>query len=604
MVTGVDDEAGKTARDEQSADGLWPQLALMLRVLIASPVAARLALLTASVILVVVATVYGQIQLNNWNQPFYDALAHRDFPNFFIQLGVFAKIAGALLLLNVAQRWLDEMIKLRLREALAGDLVHEWLQPRRAFRLSSAGLIGINPDQRMHEDTRHLCELSSDLAIGCFQASALLFTFLSVLWVRSGVIPFRVLGLSLGFPGYMVWAAVLYSGTASILSYKTGRPLITQNAERYGREAALRFSLMRVNEHIDAIALCGGEGDEERRIERDFQSVLGIMRNLVTSLTRLTWVTAGYGWTTLVVPIIVAAPLYFTGKLSFGGMMLAVGAFNQVMSSLRWFVDNFSVIADWRATLLRVASFRRAIEATDVLHRGLNRITFAEGKPGTLTLENVEIVSNAGRVRLREGSVEIKSGERVLIIGERSSGKTLLFHALSGLWPWGSGRILWPEGETVLHIPRVPYMPPGTLRDVLAYPAKVESFSKESFAAVLARLGLERLIPMLDATRPWLNELSGDEQQAVAFARALLQKPAWVLVDEALESIYEETRRRVMDVLVQDLGTAGIIYIGRTEPHDHFFTQVLHIVRETRAPANAGPNAGDAAQASLAEHLF
>lgn len=167
----------------------------------------------------------------------------------------------------------------------------------------------------------------------------------------------------------------------------------------------------------------------------------------------------------------------------------------------------------------------------------------------------------------------------------------------------GAAVDLWPKGETVLHIPRVPYLPPGTLREVLAYPAKVESFNAERFAAVLTRLGLERLIPMLDRTRPWLNELSGDEQQAVAFARALLQKPAWVLVDEALELIYEETRRRVMDVLVQDLGAAGIIYIGRTEPRDHFFTRVLHIVREQRGPAASRLAAADVAKAPLATHL-
>ena len=163
----------------------------MLRVLIASPVATKLALLTASVVFVIIATVYGQIRLNSWNQPFYDALTHRDFPKFFTQLGVFAEIAGALLVLNVAQRWLAEMITLKLREGLMGDLVREWLKPRRAFRLSSAGPIGINPDQRMHEDTRHLCELSSALAIGCFQASTLLLTFLSVLWVRSSLLHFR-----------------------------------------------------------------------------------------------------------------------------------------------------------------------------------------------------------------------------------------------------------------------------------------------------------------------------------------------------------------------------------------------------------------------------
>jgi vitamin B12/bleomycin/antimicrobial peptide transport system ATP-binding/permease protein len=159
---------------EVAGSRLVPQLGMMLRAFWASPVRNTLLLLAAAVFLVIVAGAYGQIRLNRWNQPFYDALAHRDFAQFLVQLGVFGIIAGALLILSVAQRWLTEMLKLKLREGLTRDLVENWMLPGRAFRLANAGPIGVNPDQRMHEDARHLTELSADLGIGLLQASILL----------------------------------------------------------------------------------------------------------------------------------------------------------------------------------------------------------------------------------------------------------------------------------------------------------------------------------------------------------------------------------------------------------------------------------------------
>src|SRR5216684_366140 len=343
--------------EEIANSGLVPQLGMMVRALWAAPVRYTLFWLSGSLFLVIAVTAYGQIRLNTWNQPFYDALSRRDFAQFLDQLGVFGIIAGTLLVLNVGQRWLGETLKLKLRQGLAHDLIQNWLVPGRAFRLTNAGPMGVNPDQRMHEDARHLTELSADLGIGLLQSSILLASFVKVLWALSNNFVFQVAGKQLAIPGYMVWAAVVYSGSASLLSYWVGRSLIERNAARYSREADLRFSLVRVNEHIDAIALSSGEADEARRIEVEVAAVLAAMRSLVSGLTNLTWITAGYGWFTLVAPILVAAPLYFAGNLSFGGLMMAAGAFIQVQSSLRWFVDNFSTIADWRATLLRVASF-------------------------------------------------------------------------------------------------------------------------------------------------------------------------------------------------------------------------------------------------------
>jgi putative ATP-binding cassette transporter len=566
---------------------LLSQLDMMVRALWASPARGAIGAITGAAIAVVVATAYAQVRLNRWNQPFYDALSRRNLHGFAVQLVVFAIIAGALLLLNVGQRWLGEMLKLKLREGLVHDLVADWMQPHRAFQLESAGPIGVNPDQRMHEDARHLTELSSDLALGLVQSSALLVSFVGVLWAISRSFELHLGGITLAVPGYMVWAAVIYALSASLLTYWTGRRLIPDNASRYAREADLRYTLVRVNEHIDAITLAGGESDEARRIDLDLAAVLTAMRRLVTGLTRLTWVTAGYGWITLVAPILVAAPLYFAGSLSFGGLMMAAAAFTQLQSSLRWFVDNFSTIADWRATLLRVAMFRRAVVTTEVLHRTESRIAFIDsgtqrhGEAGeSLVIDHLEIASPAGCIRLEGGRIEIKQGERVLVMGELGVGKTLLFRALAGLWPWGSGRIVHPHGQGLYCMPRTPYLPPGTLEETLAYPSAVGSFKEQDYSAALQRLGLGRLIPRLGESHRWDRELNEDEQQAVAFARMMLHAPRWILVDEALDSLDVDTRERIMGLFKQELAHSGLIYIGRSDPKGGFVSRVLHVVND------------------------
>jgi putative ATP-binding cassette transporter len=569
--------------DDIASSRLLSQVRMMLKAFWASPIRNTLLSLAGVIFLVVVSTAYGQIRLNRWNEPFYDALARRDFHEFLVQLGVFGVIASALLVLNVFQRWLTETIKLKLREGLTLDLIDLWMLPRRAFRLANAGPIGVNPDQRMHEDARHLSELSADLGIGLLQAAILLVTFVSVLWALSADFAFPVAGRTVPIPGYMVWAGILYAGFASLLSYWVGRNLIGRNADRYAREADLRFSLVRVNEHIDAISLANGEADEARRIKLNLAAVLAAMRGLVTSNTKLTWITAGYGWLMIVVPILVAAPLYFTGRVTFGGLMMAAGAFTQVQSSLRWFVDNFGTIADWRATLLRVASFRRAMLVSDAFQDVSGRIAFEEGSADEMALENLEIASPAGCTMLEERKVEVRAGEHVLVVGEPGAGKTLLFRALAGLWPWGAGRIGRPSGATVFFMPRQPYLPPGTLREVLAYPQSVENFEPHAFTDALERVGLRRLAPMLDGTSQWHPELTWDDQQSLMLARLLIHEPRWVVIDEVLDAIDRETRTRALEIFSKDLKDAAIIHIGRGSAAGPTFTRVLHLIKDPKS---------------------
>jgi putative ATP-binding cassette transporter len=403
-----------------------------------------------------------------------------------------------------------------------------------------------------------------------------------VLWSLSNNFAFHFDGRQIVIPGYMVWAAVVYSGSASLLSYWVGRNLVDRNAERYAREADMRFSLVRVNEHIDAVALSGGEADEARHIEMDFKGVLAATARLVTGLTNLTWITAGYGWFTLVAPILVAAPLYFAGNLTFGGLMLASGAFMQVQSSLRWFVDNFSTIADWRATLLRVAGFRSAVIATDIMHDVEKQITYSTGPAGEFDVNDLQISSPSGSTMLQEKKVQIKRGERVLIVGESGTGKTLLFRALAGLWPWGSGTVTHPADEEILYLPRTPYLPPGTLREVLSYPKLTSAFDTKSCCDALTRVGLERLTPRLDATERWDRELNEDEQQSLALARIIIHKAPWVLIDEVLDSLDDAALERVTDIFSKELAQSGVIYIGRSDAH-HVFSRVLHLIMDPTA---------------------
>jgi vitamin B12/bleomycin/antimicrobial peptide transport system ATP-binding/permease protein len=562
--------------------GLLPQSRMMMEALWASPVRNRLITLSIALFVVIAATAYGQIRLNSWNQPFYDALSKHDFPEFLHQLGVFALIAGVLLVLNVAQRWLGETSKIKMREGLVQDLVNNWMSPGRGFRLAQAGAIGVNPDQRLHEDARHLTELSADLAIGLLQATILLAMFINVLWAISNQFSFQVGGHDIVIPGYMVWAAILYSGSASLLSYWVGRGLVDRNVEHYAREADLRYSLVRINDHIDAISLSGGEANEARHILADLAAVLEAMRKIVTGVTRLTWITAGSGWITLVAPILAAAPLYFGGRLTFGGLMLASGAFMQVQSSLRWFVDNFSTIADWRATLLRVAAFRRALICTDAPLEAGKSISFTEGPAGKINIDKLKIDSYDSTIHLVEGSATVAAGERVPVVGDPGSGKTLLFRALAGLWLLGSGRIALPKGEEILYMRRMPYLPPGTLHAALAYPHAPDSISTDACTAALARFGLERLSPLLDSTQRWDRDLTEKDRRSFALARLLVHKPAWVIIDDLFSVLDSQMLQRLVDVFATDLKKTGVIHIGSVENATSLFTGALHLVKDAK----------------------
>ena len=566
-----------------SDDGLISQMLGMAAALWASRERSKIVALLLALVAVVGLSAYAQILLNAWNQPFYDALSRKDVSAFLTQLGVFGEIAGFLLALNVAQAWLNLKSKLVLRKGLVEDLAVEWLAPLRAVRLWQAGEIGENPDQRIHEDARHLTELSTDLGIGLLQSTLLLLSFVGVLWFLSETMTMSIAGRVVVVPGYMVWCALLYSAVASLLSWRVGSPLIRLNTERYAREAQFRFALVRVNEEIEGVTLDGGEADEKERLDWILSGVVKVFEQIIVATTWLTGVTAGFGWLAIVAPILVAAPTYFFGHMTFGKLMMVVGAFNQVQQALGWFANNFSGIADWRATLLRVVSFRAMLRAIDQIGEGESRIELDGQHEESIILDHLWISTPAGCVALTEPRLEVKPGDHVLITGDRDAERAL-FQAIAGLWPWGGGHVARPHRQSMVFMPTPGYAPPGTLREALSYPHPPQTFEDARVREAFAAVGLEHLAPMLDENERWDRRLSDNDKQCLALARVLLQKPRWVVLNRALATLDAEVAHQVATAFEKHMSEVGVVYIGPLpNGHGHFPT-VVKLQVDPRGP--------------------
>jgi len=551
----------------------------MLWQIILDPHAKRELTRFAGAITVVIAlNVIAQIRLNNWQGSIYDAIGQKDLSIFLREVVVFLVIVSALLILNVAQTWLHELLKVRLRQAVTYDLLHEWLMPGRAYQLKLVyqlkldGDISANPDQRIEEDAKRLSELSVDLTVGLVQSLLLFLAFIGVLWQLSDQVVFSIHGRQVIIPGYMVWAAIAYSALGSSFTWLVGRPLIEAHSELRAKEAVFRFDLVRVSESADEIALLGGEATEKDYLHSPIESLLSTMRHIANRLAGLTWVTGSYGWLAILAPLLLAAPGYFGGTLTLGGLMMVVGGFYQVQTALRWFVDRFPAIAEWRAMLGRVISYRTALEALPAKE---GKIRYETGAPA-ISVENLKVSWN-GDLPLKVPNFKMEPGERVLIEATPKSGKSTFHKALAGLWNRGSGTIRMPARESIIFLPQPPYLPMGTLRSALAYPDKADRFSDADVKSALERVGLSRYLPELDKEERWDKVLTLEERRRLVIGRVLLHKPKWVVQDESIYELDEESRKAALSIFDLELKQTAVLSIGRRHLEGTFYKRVLKV---------------------------
>ncbi len=556
-------------------------LELLHRLRLANPGPGRkIFLLLAAIYGVIIVNTYGQVRLNRWQGAFYNALDAHDYPAFINQLGVFFVIVAGLLVLVVAQTWLADTAKVLARGWLTRHLLAIWLEPGRAYLLGFTGDIARNPDQQITQDASRLTELSIGFVIGIGQAGLLLASFIGVLWGLSASIVFTYHGNSFSIPGYMVWCALAFSGTGSLLTWLLGRPLVPRNAERYAREGELRSQLVRVNDNVGAISIERGESGERQESERDLGRLLVSLQRIVNAHAKVTWVTSGYGWLGLVFPIIVAMPGYFSGTMTLGSLIMVVGGFNQVQNSLRWFIDNYASIAEWQAVLNRVTGLIDMIDETAGGNPDVSRIAFAAGEPDRVSIEKLAVClpGDLTKCILVDGPVmTIGKGEWVLVAGKQGSGRTTLFMALAGLWPWGRGTIRLPQPFNALFLSERPYVPPGTLLQALAYPAHERSLAASDAERALREVGLGELAGELGVQNNWSRELSMGEQQRLGIARLLLRAPDWAFLDNCLSALDDEDGAEVLQTIKRKLPAMGVMAMSRNEGREGLYDRVIRL---------------------------
>ena len=524
-----------------------------------------------------------QIAFNLWNRDFFNALENRDRNAFLWQMVYFCGLALASMVTAVYQLYVKQLVQLRWRQWLTDRMLGHWMTDARHYQLERAGEAD-NPDQRISEDIRESVDLAVDFATGIFNSVVMLFAFIGILWTISPALNFTLFGNAVTIPGYMVWAALIYALVGSALTYWVGKPMVALNFRRTAMEADFRFGLVRARESSEGIALIGGETDERRGLSGLFARVANAVTDLMRSQRRLMWLTSAYGMLTSVFPTVVAAPSYFSGAITLGGLMQIGSAFGSVQGALNWFVDNFPRLAMWRSSVERLLTFREAMRAIEAMveqpdQPTISRVEGAPGEEERISFRDVQVAFANGSVVIAEASAEIKAGERVLLKGESGTGKSTLFRAFAGIWPWGSGEIRMPPREATMFMPQRPYIPLGTLRGALSYPNAPDTVADEGAQAALGRVGLSHLDAKLDEDDRWDQVLSLGEQQRLAFARLLLQRPRWIFMDEATAALDEENQDGMMRLILDELPESALVSIGHRPGLDAFHERTLHLQR-------------------------
>jgi putative ATP-binding cassette transporter len=527
--------------------------------------------LLLSMVVLRLAIVYATVLLNYWNGAFYNALQEKDWTAFIdlllishrgadgLQLG-FTLIATVYVAVAILYSYVTKWLQIRWRRWLTERFIGRWTADRAYYRMSlmkdPAGFGSDhawtdNPDQRIAEDLRDFVSNTTELSVSLVGNVVTIVSFVGILWRLSGEA--EVFGVAI--PGYLVWAALIYAIFGTALAHLVGRPLVALNFRQQRVEADFRYALVRVRENAEGIALHAGEAEERANLGGRFSRVVENWWRLMNRNLRFDIVSNYYLQVSGILPFVVGAGRYFAGKSTLGDLTQTVGAFARVQDAMSWIVNTYTSLAEWRAIVARLSTFQAAMDAAGAPVPG--GFSHAAASPG---LQGATIALPDGSPLLAGADLALRQGESVVLTGRAGSGKSTLFRALAGLWPFGSGGLRAPDGA--MFLPQRAYVPLGTLRHAATYPAAPGAYPDAAVADALAAAGLGALVPLLDEDRNWPQLLSGGEQQRLALARALLAKPDWLFLDEATASLDPDGEAQLYRTLRERLPGTTIVSIA------------------------------------------
>jgi len=538
-------------------------------------------ILLAAVIATELSIVGITVLLNQWNNRFYNSLQDRNWDAFVSELLFFCVLAAAFIVLAVYQLYLNQWLQIRWRRWMTKVYVGHWLEGANHYRMQLLGDAADNPDQRIAEDVQLFVERTLYIGIGLLSAIVTLASFIFILWGLSGDAPLHLFGADIAIPGYLVWAALLYAFLGTALTHLIGWPLVALNFNQQRYEADFRFNLVRVRENSEQIALLNGERAETDRLLDRFSRVVANWFLIMRRQKQLTFFTAGYTQASIIFPYIVVSPAYFAGRIQLGGLMQTASAFNSVQQALSFFITVYRQLAEWRAVIERLDGFDRSIAAAQKAARSPPAVEVIRAKDkSAIEIKNLALRLPNGVPLVAGGNVAISARDAVLLTGPSGSGKSTLFRAIGGIWPYGSGRIVVPKDARVTILPQRPYFPVGTLANAITYPAAPGTFSNEALVELLAAVGLPALAARLSEEAHWNRMLSLGEQQRLGIARAILQAPDFLFLDEATASLDEPSESALYRLLAERLKTATIVSIGHRATLGAFHRRRITLARD------------------------
>ena len=551
--------------------------------------------LLAAVIAIELAIVAINVLINQWNNRFYNALQERNWNSFVYELTYFAVLAALFVGLAIYQLYLNQWLQIRWRAWMTRHYLDGWLRDGNHYRMHLLGDAADNPDQRLTDDVKMFVEQTLGIGIGLLSSVVTLFSFIVILWGLSAAAPLHVLGHQVDIPGYLVWGALIYAIAGTAVTHLIGRPLIQLDYEQQRFEADFRFNLVRARENAEQIALLDGEAAERRQLLGRFRSVVDNWIAIMHRTKKVTAVTASYNQAAQVFPYILVAPAYFAGKIQLGGMMQTASAFGSVQDALSFFVTAYRTLAGWRAVVMRLDGFEAAIAHAAALPQDQETIHITAAPDETIALDDLLLRLPDSTPLLTLNDFRLRPGQNTLIKGPSGIGKSTLFRAIGGIWPYGTGTIRIPARARVMFLPQRTYFPIGSLKMAVTYPKPPDAYDDATISAVIEAVGLPELAARLDDEAHWNARLSLGEQQRLGIARAVLAAPDYLFLDEATASLDEAAERQLYKLLAERLPATTIVSIGHRGTLAAFHARSIDLT-QAAAPAalsEAEPSAGE-----------
>ena len=513
--------------------------------------------------------VYMSVLFNDWNRVFYDALQKLDEVTFWREIKHFAWLAILWVSIQICALYFRQLLEIKWRRWSTEFYTQRWMNHQNFFRIQLTDGSTDNPDQRIAEDVDQFVSMSLGLFLGLLRNVVNLVTFVVILWSLSTPIRFMLAGNDIIIHGNLVWAAVIYAVIGTVITILIGRPLVGLNFIQERCEADFRFSLVRVRENAESIAMYKGEFLEGRNLNALFTNVV---RNFIIIMgfnVRVVGFTFSWSQFAVVFPLIIVAPLFFSGQILFGGLMQIRNAFSEVLDSLSFIMDSFRTIAKWKAVIDRLTTFDASLEAA----QALPRITPQVIEQG-LSLQNLSVTKPNGDALLSDVNLHLNAGDTLLVRGASGAGKSTLLRAMAGIWPYAKGVLSLQTDTTTLYLSQKPYMPLGTLRAALYYPQAARNDDAQ-IAELLTLAGLSHLLPRLDETDAWSHVLSLGEQQRIALLRVMLVKPDFLFMDESTSALDAAAEARLYAAVVECMKDGVMVSVGHRAGLVEYHAQVL-----------------------------